>query len=100
MKRFIPIALVLLALSGCASLTAPILTLADACNSFANALDKLTPLRAAGKLTPATTGAVDNAIALTQPLCAPGIAPTDVNSAIGLVSGEASAILAIVAKGS
>jgi hypothetical protein len=100
MRRLLLIAALLLPLAACGGSTAPVLTLADACNSFANALDQLTPLKASGKLSPSTVGAVDNAIALTTPLCSPGVAPTDVASAVSLVAGEAQAILAIVAKGS
>ena len=54
--RFALIPLALLALARCTN-TATVnatIGLADACGSFANALDKLTPLKAAGKLDAAT----------------------------------------------
>ncbi len=90
-------------LAGCAN-TAQVnatISLGDACNGLANAIDKVTPLKIAGKLDAATIGAVDNAIVLTTPLCASGTSPTNLAGAIALVSGEAAAILAIVAsKGS
>lgn len=69
--------------------------LADACNSFANDIDQLTPLKAAGKLNAQTVGAVNTAINLTSPLCAPGSVPNDFGSATTFVLGEAAAIYAI-----
>lgn len=99
MIRFAPLAIaVALVLGGCAGSSTPTLALGDACNSFANALDKLTPLKAAGKLDANTVGFVDAAITLTQPICSTGTAPASIGDAIALVSGEASAILGIVGK--
>lgn len=69
--------------------------LADACNSFANDIDQLTPLKAAGKLNAKTLGAVDMAITLTTPLCAPGTVPNDFASATAFVLGEAAAVYGI-----
>lgn len=89
-------ALLTLAACGTTSTQAKLATgLADACNSFANDIDQLTPLKAAGKLKPATLSAVDTAISLTSPLCAPGTVPNDFSSATTFVLGEAAAIYAI-----
>lgn len=98
MRRALIVAACILPLAGCAgtSTQAKLETgLADACDSFANNVDKLTPIKAAGKLDAKTLTAVDTAISLAGPLCAPGVAPTDFASATTFVLGEASAIYAI-----
>lgn len=100
MRRILLAVAILLPLAACAgtSTQAKLETgLADACDSFANNVDKLTPLKAAGKLDTKTLTAVDTAISLAGPLCAPGVAPTDFASATTFVLGEASAIYAIYA---
>lgn len=98
MRRYLLLAATLCLLAACGGNTAtPILALGDACNTFANALDKLTPVKPT--LTPATVNFVNSAIALTSPICSSGTAPASIADAIALVSGEASAILGIVTKG-
>lgn len=97
MRRLIlAAALCLLAACGTTSTQAKLATgLADACNAFANDLDQLTPLKAAGKLNAQQIAGVNTAVSLASPVCAPGSVPTDFTSATNLVLGEAAAIYAI-----
>ncbi len=88
--------LVLLAVAGCASNKATATySVAVACNSSANALDQLTPLKAANKLSAAEIKSVDTANSLVDPVCMTGVVPTDQTSAANLVLQEVQVILAI-----
>jgi hypothetical protein len=86
-----------LMLAGCAGQSATVTaqtSVADACNAYSAALDQLTPVKAS--LPIRTVAAIDNANALTGPLCRPGVLPSDPASAISFIAGETAAILAIV----
>jgi len=96
MKRLIAIALAGL-LAGCAA-SQQTQTLATACDSYATALDNLTPLRAAGKLSVATVAAVNNVNVLTDPICKNSKPPSNVSAAISAVGAAAVQLEAV--KGS
>lgn len=88
--------LLALGLAGCPSVRQPAtMTVADACNSYANALDQLTPLKKAGKLSASQLHSVDVANALADPVCRSPVPPTDVASAASLVVQETQVILSI-----
>ena len=87
MKRIIPLfltAFILGACSGTAEVRATN-SLAIACDSFATALDQVTPLRRAGKLSAENVKRVDSAIAVVTPVCSKDNSVVDPATAIGVV---------------
>ncbi len=87
----------LLCLAGLAACNSPQreLALAEACDSYASALDQITPMKAEGKLSAGTVQAVEVTNSLTHPLCSTGAAPDDLEAAISAVSAASVQLKAI-----
>jgi hypothetical protein len=85
MKRYLAIAVVGLALAGCAKdKISPAESVLLGCSSYASALTTLAPLRAQGKLSDGTVKIVDQVVDSVGPICN-GAAP-DVNATVADVA--------------
>lgn len=80
-----------LSLAACANVQ-PEQTLATACDGYATALDALTPLKTAGKLSAQTISAIDVANHLIDPLCQGPTPPADLASAVAQATVQLHAI--------
>jgi hypothetical protein len=71
MKKYLAGTFVVLALYGCAgdAQVRSVTTLAIACDTYATALDFLTPMRREGKLTDSQVSRIDDANKALKPLC-------------------------------
>jgi hypothetical protein len=87
-------------LAGCAETPKgqAIVTLADTCNSYATALDKLTPLKVQGQLSASEISTVDNINTLTGPLCSSGTVPANPGDAVTFVAGQTAALWGMLHK--
>ena len=89
MKRFLPLLLLPLLIScGTAQINATT-TLAIACDSYATALDQLTPRKAT--MSASTIATIDKANAVAGPACAPG-SPIDPAALVATVQGAIAVI--------
>lgn len=96
MRKLLIVGLMAVALSACAGTASTRATngLAIACDTYSAALDQLTPLKAAGKLSASNIAKVDTANSYVKPLCGSG-SIVDPASAVSIVQNAIQLVTTI-----